>query len=323
MKRRLPPWTELRSSLKDYGLVTVGALALAVNINLFLAPNNLAPGGVSGTSIIVNEFTGWPLGLTMLILNVPLVAIGFRTLGRFRFLARTLYAVLVYNLSTDLLAAWLPAVEITNDLILNALFGGVLAGLATGLVYRGGGTTAGTGILARVLQIRTGFPISQIYLMVDGSVVFVAGLVFGWERALYALIILFVWGLATDYVLEGPSVVRTVFVVTDQPDAVGRAILERVHVGVTTWPAQGMFTNTRHTILFCTVSRPQEPDLRRVVNEVDPEAFLVTGHGHQASGGVFGPPRSTRRGVAKAGHQAEVTQPPEGNKEPDIYANSA
>ena len=315
MKRRLPSWMEVRSSLGDYALITAGALALAVNINLFLAPNNLAPGGVSGTSIIINRFTGWPLGLTMLVLNVPLVVIGFRTLGGFRFLSRTLYVVLVYNLSTDLLASWLPVLEITDDLILNALFGGVLAGLASGLVYRGGGTTAGTGILGRVLQIRTGIPVSQIYLLVDGSVVFVAGLVFGWERALYALITLFVWGLATDYVLEGPSVVRTVFVVTDKPEAVGQAILERVHVGITTWPAEGMFTQAQHTILFCTVSRPQEPDLRRVVNEVDPEAFLVTGHGHQASGGVFGPPRRNRRETARREQQLDKTGPQEGTKE--------
>jgi uncharacterized membrane-anchored protein YitT (DUF2179 family) len=307
MMHRLPPWTKIRSSLGDYALVTVGALVLAVNINIFLAPNNLAPGGVSGTAIIINKFTGWPLGLTMLVLNVPLLVLGFRTLGGFRFLTRTLYAVLVYNLSTDLLAGWLPTRGLTDDLILNALFGGVLAGLATGLVYRGRGTTAGTGILGRVLQIQTGIPVSQIYLLVDGSVVFVAGLVFGWEKALYALITLFVWGLATDYVLEGPSVVRTVFIVTDKPEALGRAILERLHLGVTAWPAQGMFTNAQHTILFCSLSRPQEPDLRRVVNEVDPDAFLVTGHGHQASGGVFGPPRRTRRGSARMGRQVDIT----------------
>jgi uncharacterized membrane-anchored protein YitT (DUF2179 family) len=288
---------------------------LAVNINLFLAPNDLAPGGVSGTSIIIHQFTGWPIGLTMLVLNVPLIILGFRALGGFRFLTRTLYAVLVYNLSTDVLARWMTGSWVTDDLILNALFGGVLAGLASGLVYRGGGSTAGTGILGRVLQIRTGIPVSQIYLLVDGSVVFVAGLVFGWDKALYALITLFVWGLATDYVLEGPSVVRTVFIVTDKPEDVGQAILERLRIGVTSWPAEGMFTHSQHTILFCTLSRPQEPDLRRVVTEMDPEAFLVTGHGHQASGGVFGPPRRIRRGRAGKERQVEIAQPQGEDKE--------
>jgi uncharacterized membrane-anchored protein YitT (DUF2179 family) len=295
MMRRLPSWTNLRASLGDFALVTAGAFFLAVNINLFLAPNDLAPGGVSGSAIIINELTGWPIGLTMLVLNVPLVALGFRTLGGFRFLARTLYAVLLYNLGTDVLAGWLPPAGVSDDLMLNALFGGVMAGLSTGLVYRGGGTTAGTGILGRVLQFRTGIPVSQIYLLVDGSVVFVAGLVFGWEKALYALVTLFVWGLATDYVLEGPSVVRTAFIVTDQPEAVAQAILERLQLGVTAWPAQGMYTHSQHTILFCTLSRPHERALRRVVTEADPDAFLVTGHGHQAAGGMFGQSHRARQ----------------------------
>jgi uncharacterized membrane-anchored protein YitT (DUF2179 family) len=315
MRRRPPLWTFVRSSLGDYALVTAGALLLAVNINLFLAPNNLAPGGVSGTAIIINDFTGWPLGLTMLVLNVPLVILGFRTLGGFRFLVRTLYVVLLYNLSTDLMAGWFPPNGITDDLILNALFGGVLAGLATGLVYRGGGTTAGTGILGRVLQIRTGIPVSQIYLLVDGSVVFVAGLVFGWEKALYALITLFVWGLATDYVLEGPSIVRTAFIVTDQPETVAHAILENLHLGATAWPAQGMFTHDQHTILFCTLSRPQERGLRRLVNEIDPDAFLVTGHGHQASGGMLGHPRRANSRTNRSRWREDAASPKEENQE--------
>ncbi len=292
MTRRFSSWTQLRVWLGDYALMTAGAVLLAVNINLFLAPNDLAPGGVSGTAIVLHELTGWPIGLTMLVLNVPLVALGFRSLGGFRFLVRTLYAVLLYNLGTDLLAGWLSSYVVTDDLILNALFGGVMAGLATGLVYRGGGTTAGTGILDRVLQIRTGIPISQIYLLIDGGVVLAAGLVFGWEKALYALVTLFVWGLATDYVLEGPSVVRTAFIVTDRPDTVAQAVLERLQLGVTAWGAQGMYTGSPHTILFCTLSRPQERELRRVVTEADPNVFMVTGHGHQARGGVFGQPRS-------------------------------
>ncbi|HSR31234.1 MAG TPA: YitT family protein, partial [Anaerolineae bacterium] len=181
---------------QDYFLVTVGALLLAVNMNLFLAPANIAPGGVSGTAIIINHLTGWPIGLTMLVLNVPLVVLGFLYLGRFRFLTRTVYAVLLYTLGVDLLALWLPAGGLTDDVLLNALYGGVVAGLATGMVYRGGGTTAGTGTLSRVFQIKTGLPISQLYVLVDGGVILAAGLVFGWEQALYALITLFVWGIA-------------------------------------------------------------------------------------------------------------------------------
>jgi uncharacterized membrane-anchored protein YitT (DUF2179 family) len=279
---------DLRATLQDYVLLTVGGVLMAANLNLFLAPSNIAPGGVSGTAIIVNKFTGWPIGLTMLVLNVPLAVLGFRHLGRFRFLIRTVYVMLLYSLGVDFLARWIPSGGITDDLLLNALYGGIVGGLGVGLVYRGGGTTAGTGILGRLLQMRTGIPVSQIYLVTDGGVILVAGLVFGWEKGLYALMTLFVWGLAADYVLEGPSVVRTAFIITDKPQAVAHAVLSNLRLGVTAWPAQGMFTKSEHTVLFCTVSRPYEGALKSVVAGVDPDAFLVIGHGHQASGGVLG-----------------------------------
>jgi uncharacterized membrane-anchored protein YitT (DUF2179 family) len=286
---------DARRALQSYLLITSGVLLMAVNLNLFLAPATIAPGGVSGIAIIINYGTGWPIGLTMLVLNIPLIALGFWSLGRFRFLISTLYAVLLYSAGVDLLAQWLPAAGLTDDLLLSALYGGVVGGIGSGLVFRGGGTTAGTGILGRVLQFRTGIPVSQIYLGTDGAVVLVASLVFGWEKGLYALITLFVWGLATDFVLEGPSFVRMVFIVTDQPEAVADAVFRGVHLGVTAWPAEGMFTEAEHAVLFCTVSRPYERTLRRVVLEADPHAFVVVGHGHQASGGVFGQPKRTPR----------------------------
>jgi len=278
---------DLRSAWQSYLMLTTGAVVLAVNLNLFLAPSDIAPGGVSGTAIIVNEFTGWPIGIMMLVLNVPLLVLGFRHLGRFHFLVRTVYVVLLYSLGVDLLARWLPAEGITNDLLLNALYGGVVGGIGTGLVYRGRGTSGGTGILGRIVQLRTGVPISQVYLLTDGGVVVVAGLVFGWNRALYALVTLYIWGIAADQVLEGPSVVRTAFIVTDRPDAVTRTVFSRLGIGVTAWSAQGMFTAAEHTVLFCTVSRPDVNALKGAVMDVDPGAFVVIGHGHQATGGVF------------------------------------
>lgn len=299
----------LRAYAPKVALLTAGGLLAAVNVHLFLAPSDIAPGGVTGTAIILNDLTGWPIGLTMLVLNVPLLALGFRHLGRFRFLVSTLYTVLLYNLGVDLLARWFPAPVLTDDTLLNALYGGVLGGIGTGLIYRGGGTSAGTGILGRVLQMRTGFPISQVYLITDGAVVVVAGLVFGWEAGLYALITLFVWGMAADYVLEGPSVVRMAFIVTDRPREVANAVFRELRLGVTAWPAEGMFTETQHAVLLCTVSRPYERSLRQVVAQADPDAFLVTGHGHQASGGMFGPPGTGRRGKARAERQAEVAPP--------------
>jgi uncharacterized membrane-anchored protein YitT (DUF2179 family) len=259
---------------------------LVVCVDVFLVPAQIAPGGVSGLAIILNDRLGWPIGLTMLVLNVPLLALGFNQLGRFRFLLRTAYVVLIYSLGIDLLARFVPVGGISDNVLLNALYGGVVGGIGTGLVYRGGGTVGGTGILGRVLQLRSGMPISQVYLITDGGVILLAGIIFGWEQGLYALLALFVWGLATDYLLEGPSVVRTAFIVTDHGPAVAQAIVDRLGVGVTTWPAAGQYTQAEHTVLFCTISRPDVDELRRAVTAADAEAFLVIGHGHQATGGV-------------------------------------
>lgn len=278
---------DLRSTLRTYLTLTLGAVLLALAVAIFLAPANISPGGVMGIAIIINQFTGWPVGTTMLVLNIPMLFIGFRYLGRFRFLSRTLYVVILYNLGVDFLTAWLPPNGITDDLLLNALYSAAVGGVGSGLIYRGHGTPAGTGVLGRYLQLRTGIPLSQIYLITDGGVIIALGLTFGWERALYSLFSLFVWGLVTDYALEGPSVIRTAFVVTDQAEAITHALFNRLGIGVTSWTGRGMFTEAQHTILFCTLNRPDVSSFQSVVTGVDPEAFVVIGQGHHAKGGVL------------------------------------
>ena len=305
--------SDLRSMVRSFILLTLGAALMALNLDLFLAPFDIAPGGTSGMAIIINQFTGWQIGWLILLLNLPLLWLGFRHLGRFRFLARTSYVLVLYSLGINFLTQLPPMTGIAEDVFLNAIFGGILGGVATGIIYRGGGSGVGTGILGRVIQLKTGIPVSQVYLMTDGVVVLVAGLVFGWEKALYALVAIFLWGLAADYVLEGPSVVRTAFIITDSGQEVSAAVFRRFGVGVTAWPSQGMFTGAAHTVLFCTISRPDANTLRLVVAEADPKAFIVVGHGHQASGGVL------RRAVAhrdrETGPQAQPLSKPAGGSE--------
>ncbi len=276
-----------RSILKDYLMLTVGAILLIVSIDIFFAPSDLSPGGgVTGSAIIINKFTGWPIGLLMLALNIPMLILGFYRLGRFNFLIRTLYTVLLYNLGVDLLADWLPT-GITDDLLLNALYGGVLGGVGTGIIYRARSTTAGLGVVTRVLQLKSGIPISQIYILTDGVVLLLFGQIFGWDRALYSLMSLFVFGLAADYVLEGPSMIRTAFIVTNSAESVAQGLFNRLGVGVTAWSVQGMYTKAAHAILFCTIIRSDVNTLKAIVSDIDPHAFVVIGQGHQASGGVL------------------------------------
>ncbi len=276
-----------KSILKEWLSITIGTFILIIGIDVFFVPANLAPGGgVTGSAIIINHFTSFPIGLTMLFLNIPLLIIGFYSLGRFHFLVRTLYTVVIYNLGIDFFAHILPA-GITDDLLLSALYGGVLGGIGTGLIFRGRSTTAGFTIMTRVLQLKTGLPISQAYIITDGVILLIFGQVFGWERALYSFLALFIFGLVTDYILEGPSIIRTVFIVTNSPDAVSENILTRLGVGVTSWGGQGMFTKNKHTVLFCTVIRSDANTLKNIVSDIDEDAFIVIGQGHQASGGIL------------------------------------
>jgi uncharacterized membrane-anchored protein YitT (DUF2179 family) len=274
-------------------LVVGGALVVALGYTLFLVPFNIAAGGLSGIAIIVNHFTGWPIGLMYLVMNVPLLVLGFQQLGGWRFLSRTLMAVLVFSAAVEFFVArlpgWLARYPLTDDVLLNALYGGIIGGIGAGLIYRSGGTMGGTSILGRVLQQRTGEPLSQVHFYTDGVIVLTAGVVFGWETALYALLTLFVNGLAADYTLEGPSSVRSVTIITDRPDEVSQALIEGLGRGVSQWEITGGYTGERHSMILCTVYRPQVNELKQLVADADHEAFVVIGTAHQALGFGFTP----------------------------------
>ncbi|HNP74495.1 MAG TPA: YitT family protein [Kouleothrix sp.] len=278
-------------SALDYLLIIVSAMVSAVNVALFLAPHRIAPGGVSGMAILINAVTGWSISLVMLGFNVPLLALGFRMLGGWRFLRRSLIYTIISSGGVDVAARFFPATGISHDLLLNAIYAGVVGGISAGLLYRGGGAGASTGIISRVLQRLTGMPLSQAYLCVDGGIILVAALLFSWEAALYALITLFIWGVVADYVLEGPGVVRIATIVTDRGDRVADAIMHHLGYGVTAWRGEGKYTHQAHDVLFTTINRSQVSELRALVAAADPDALLVIGQGHQALGHRFRPLR--------------------------------
>jgi uncharacterized membrane-anchored protein YitT (DUF2179 family) len=272
-------------------VLIIGALLASLGYALFLVPFNIAAGGVSGISIIINSFTGWPFGLLFLVLNIPLLALGFYYLGRWRFLGRTVVAVLIFSFAADFFIAnlpkWLDQYPLTDDVLLSAIYGGIIGGIGSGLIYRSGGTMAGTGIVGRIWQRKTGVPLSQTYLYTNGIIILTAGLVFGWEIALYSLLTLFLNGVASDYTLEGPSSVRTVTIITDRPKEMGLALIEGLNRSVSRWEITGMYTGKSHDMLICTVYRPQVAELKRIVADIDQEAFVVIGTAHQAWGYGF------------------------------------
>lgn len=276
--------------LRDYSYLLAGALLQALAMDLFLIPGQLAAGGVSGAAQIINRYTAWPIGVMIILANVPLFVLGWRYLGGRRFMFRTIFATVAYAVLLDGLALVLPA-GLTDDNLLNALYGGVLGGVGMGLVFRGQGTSGGTDILAKLLVKWRGIALSQSYLWTDAVIVLLAGLTFSWTLALYALVSLYVSGLAAEVITEGSAVVRTATIIANKPEAVAEGILRDLQRGVTMWPGVGMYSGQERRILFCAVSRAEVGQLKAIIQEADPSAFVVIGQAHEALGEGFRPLR--------------------------------
>jgi uncharacterized membrane-anchored protein YitT (DUF2179 family) len=277
------------SAVRDFSFILVGAFIQALSLRLFLVPSQLVIGGVSGLSQVINYHTGWPIGLMIFIGNVPLFALGWKFLGGPRFALRTAFAVASISIFTDLLVLFLPSEGITTDLVLNVLYGAVMSGTGYGLVYRGYGTSGGSDILARILNHWRSVPISQSYLMVDSLVIFLAGLSFGWDKAMYALVLLYMSGVVAEVVVAGSNVTRTAMIVTNFPEAVSSKILHVLKRGVTMLSGTGAYTGAERSVLYCVVSRGEVNQLKTLVREADPNAFMVIGQAQEALGAGFLP----------------------------------
>jgi uncharacterized membrane-anchored protein YitT (DUF2179 family) len=283
------------ASILDYVLVVVGASIQAVALRLFLIPADLASGGISGIAQLLNHYTQWPIGLMVFVGNVPLFALGWRFLGGTRFVTRSAVAVAVFSLVTDLIprSGLLPAGGITNDILLNALYGAIVSGAGYGLVYRARGTSGGSDIVARILTHYRGVPMSQSYVAVDAAVVLAAGFVFGWKQALYALIALYVSGIVSEAVLEGRGTVRTVLIITSAAKSISERILEDMERGVTFLRGTGAYTGDDRMVMYCVISRSEVAQLKEIIGEADPDAFVVIGDAYEALGEGFRPLRRT------------------------------
>ncbi len=284
-------WLNVRLEAQRFFIMTVGVVVAALAYSLFQVPYDIAAGGISGLGIIVNHFTGWPVGMIYLVMNIPLFVLGYFHLGRWPFVIRTVLAVLIFSITTDLFIAYAPTFlsvyPLTNDMLLSAIYAGLVGGIGGGLVYRASSTIGGTGILGRIIQQKTGVPLSQVYLYTDGVIVLTAGLIFGWEIALYALLTLFLNGIASDYTLEGPSNVRTATIITNAPQPVAQALMNELGRGVSQWQITGSYTGETRSMLMCTIYRPQVNSLKRIISQSDPNAFVTIGVAHQALGSGF------------------------------------
>lgn len=253
--------------------VSVGVLLTALGLDMFLIPNKIAAGGVSGIATILHYVLGLPVGVGMLSLNVPLFIAGIYRQG-LKFGFRSLYGTLSLSLVIDLLAPVVPVP--TKDLLLSCLFGGILVGLGLGMVFRNRGTTGGTDLAASILRTYTGANVGHLLFLVDATVVLAAGITFNSaELAMYALITIFLTAWLVDVVQEGFSYTKAFIIVSNRADLIAPAILKELDRGATAWKARGMYTGEEREMLLSVVQRSEVTRLKDIVYGVDPRAFVI------------------------------------------------
>lgn len=274
---------EGKQLLKDYALIVLGTFLAALSLPLFFLPYDIAPGGISGISTVLASVLPLSVGLLSFMLNVPLFLLGWRTVG-WRFAVRSFIAMSLMSLFIDLV----PVRDVSGSEMLASVFGGVLLGVGLGLVVRAGATTGGTDMAAKMIHSRVGFlPIATILFLIDGMVVAVAALAFGVRAALWALVSLFVSSRAMDTVIKGFNTAMQFMIISADADKIVRRIHTEIDRGCTRLMAEGTYSRLPVGTLLCVVSRTEAPRLKKLVAEIDPQAFVTVCDVHEVLGEGF------------------------------------
>lgn len=289
--RRIRPGAVLRNRpVRDYGFMLVGIALTGWGLNAFLIPNKIAAGGVSGLATIIYHVAreagvNLPVGIQMLVMNVALLAIAVRARG-WRFAAKTIVGIVGLSVAVDVFAQFTVPLA-SEDLLLAALYGGAVTGLGLGMVFKAGGNTGGSDLIAQLLSRRIALGLGQLTLAIDAVVTLIAALVFGPELALYGAVAIFVSGGVIDLTLEGLPVNKAAFIVSEESQRIGDAIMHELHRGATALSARGMYSGQSREMLFVVVYRNELDDLKSIVHTIDPKALVIISDVHEAIGEGF------------------------------------
>jgi len=269
---------------KAYALILIGAFIVACGFVFFVNPHRIVPGGVYGIGIVVNYLTegvlswapdGFPIGLTGLILNIPLTIIGIKLLGP-RFGVKTVVGFILTSVFIDGLHFYLGYDLMVDDALLSSIFGGVLIGFGLGLIFRSKATSGGTDIIAMILAKYTRLPIGQLIMYVDSVIVLLALVAFGdWKIPLYSWIVIFITGKVIDVTLDGIGYDKALIIISNQYELIRTKIIVDIRRTGTLFKATGMYENKEREVIFATVNRLEAHILRDYISEIDPRAFIV------------------------------------------------
>jgi uncharacterized membrane-anchored protein YitT (DUF2179 family) len=264
-------------------LITLGAALMGVGLEIFLVPNNVIDGGITGISIMLSYITGWKLGIFLFILNIPFFFIGYKQIGK-TFAFSTLYGIIILSITTTLLH---PVPAFTQDILLATVFGGIVLGIGVGIVIRYGGSLDGTEILAILFNNKLPFSVGEIIMFFNLFILGSAGFVFTWDRAMYSLIAYFVAFKTIDITITGLDESKSAWIISDNSKQIGEAIMNRLGRGVTFINGEGAYSGDDKKVIFCVINRLEEAKLKEIVTEFDDSAFLAVADIAEVRGGRF------------------------------------
>ncbi len=252
----------------------VGSILYSSGVHIFTAANNIAPGGVTGIATIINHFTRFPIGLTSLIINIPLLIMALGIWGK-KLVLKTVKSVVILSLITDIVGIIVPSYD--GNPLLAALFGGVCLGSGLALVFMRGSTTGGTDIVGRLLQkIFPGIQTGRAILVIDFMVLLSSAIAYrNIETFLYGMVAMFTSSRVLDAILYGADNGKVALIISDKKDEIGRTIISEMGRGCTFLRAVGAYTSEEHNVILCAVRRHQFLYLKRLAFRIDPSAFFI------------------------------------------------
>ena len=269
--------------IKEYIIVALACVVMAFNINYFFVGNKLAEGGVSGLSLIIHYLSNIDVSYLYFALNIPLIILAYIFLGK-NFLLKTFFATFVLSVFLKVFASFS---EPLDDILLAAIFGGAINGIAIGIVFYAGGSTGGMDIVAKIVNKYTGIPISRILLATDFIVLSIVAVIFGKVIFMYTLISLVISSKMIDIIQVGIYSAKGVTIITTKEDEIRKRIMEDTGRGITLIDAQGGYTQKEIGMLYCVVGQYQLIKVKTIVKEVDPSAFMIVADVHEVIGNGF------------------------------------
>lgn len=273
----------IHKMIKRILYLSLGSALAAIGLEIFLIPNNVIDGGVVGISIMASYLTKWPVGLFIFVLNIPFFIFGYNQIGK-SFTISTVFSVAMLSMWVSILH---PVPGLTEDVFLASVFGGIVLGIGVGLIIRYGGSLDGTEIIAIVLDKKSAFSVGEIVMFFNLFILSSAGLVFGWDRAMYSLVAYFIAFKVIDITIEGLDESKEVMIISDKHDEITEVLMARLGRGVTLLLGKGGYTGEEKGILYCVVTRLEVAKLKSILNEIDDEAFVTISSVHEVMGGRF------------------------------------